>query len=449
MRAILPTLRSVVRHLSTVACCIGLPWHMGAPSSLAAQELAGVERRIVSAVDDRADSAIAFLERVVSVNSGTFNLEGVREVGRLFQARLDALGFATRWIPMDTVGRAGHLFAERTGTGPVLLLIGHLDTVFESDSPFQRWERVDATTVKGPGTEDMKGGNVVLLLALEALHAAGALDGASIIVALTGDEEDTGDPLDVARRDLIAAGRRATYALGFEGATGQGRAAVVARRGFTGWVVRTTATPAHSSQIFRADLGGGAVFELVRVLHTFHDRLRGEQYLTFNPGIVAGGTEIEFDGDARATAFGKTNIIAEHALAAGDLRTISLAQRDSAKARMRAIVAASQPHASSEIRFRDSYPPMSPTDANYALLARLSEVSRDLGFGVVEAVDPGARGAADVSFVAPHVTAALDGLGVIGSGGHTVEETMQLPSVAMQAKRAAVLIHRLSRTPTP
>ena len=439
-----PPVRRGVRRLAIAACCAAIVVP-AASASLAAQGLTPEEQRIVAAVDARTDAAITLLERTVNVNSGTFNLEGVREVGRMFRAELDALGFATRWIPMDTVGRAGHLFAERRGTGPVMVLIGHLDTVFEPDSPFQRWERVDRTTVRGPGTEDMKGGNVVMLLALQALEAAGALDGASVIVALTGDEEDTGDPLDVARRDLIAAGRRATYALGFEGATGEGRSAVVARRGFTGWVVRATATPAHSSQIFRADLGSGAVFELVRVLHTFHDRLRGEQYLTFNPGIVAGGTDVEFDGDARATVYGKTNIIAEHALAAGDLRTISFAQRDSAKTRMRAIVAASLPHAASEITFRDSYPPMSPTDANYALLARLSEVSRDLGFGPVDAVDPGARGAADVSFVAPHVTAALDGLGVIGSGGHTVEETMQLPSVAMQAKKAAVLIYRLSR----
>lgn len=422
---------------------------LGAVGDLPAQQLSRVEQRIVAAVDTHTDEAIGFLERVVNLNSGTFHLEGVREVGGLFAAELDALGFATEWIPMDTVGRAGHLFAERRGTGPVILLIGHLDTVFEADSPFQRWERLDATTVKGPGTEDMKGGNVVMLLALRALQEAGALEGASIIVALTGDEEDTGDPLDVARRDLIAAGERATWALGFEGATGQGRAAVVARRGFTGWTLRTTGTPAHSSQIFRDDLGSGAVFELARILHGFHAQLRGEQYLTFNPGLVVGGTEIDYDGDARGTAYGKTNIIAEHALATGDLRALSLEQRERAKAQMRAIVAASYPRASAEIEFRDSYPPMSPTDANYALLARYSEVSRDLGFGVVDPVDPGQRGAADVSFVAPHVDAALDGLGVIGSAGHTVEETMQLPSVAMQAKRAALLIYRLSRAPAP
>lgn len=420
---------------------------LGAAPDLHAQ-LETVEQRIVSAVDAHADAAVGFLERVVNVNSGTFNLAGVRAVGDLFAAELDALGFATRWIPMDTVGRAGHLVAEREGPGPVTLLIGHLDTVFEADSPFQRWERVDATTVRGPGTEDMKGGDVVMLLALRALRDAGALEGAHLLIVLTGDEEDTGEPLEVARRDLIAAGRRARYALGFEGATGEGHAAVVARRGFTDWTLRVNATPAHSSQIFREDLGGGAGFELARILHAWYEQLRGEQYLTFNPGLVLGGTDVQFDGDARGSAFGKTNIIAEQALAVGDLRTISVAQRERAKDRMRAIVAASYPHASAAIEFRDSYPPMSPTEANYALLARYAAVSRDLGFGPVEAVDPGARGAADVSFVAPHVEAALDGLGVIGSAGHTVDESMQLPSVAMQAKRAALLIYRLSRTPS-
>ncbi len=411
-----------------------------------AQELSATEQQIVEYIDAHAEDAIAFLEQVVNINSGTMNFEGIRAVGRAFQAELDALGFASRWIPMDSAQRAGHLFAERRGgIGKRLLLIGHLDTVFEQDSPFQRFERQDSLA-KGPGTEDMKGGDVVVLYALKALDAAGVLDGTSIIVALIGDEEDTGDPLSLARRDLIEAGRRSDIALGFEGGVGGTGTATVARRGFTGWILRVTGTPAHSSQIFREDLGSGAIYEAARILTAFHEQLRGEEYLTFNPGVILGGTAVEFDAmHSRGSAFGKTNVIAETATVAGDLRTISVEQRERAKERMRAIVAQHLPHTSAEIEFEDTYPAMSPTPANYALLEQLDRVSRALGFGPIEAVDPGRRGAADVSFVAPIVEASLDGLGIVGEHGHTVNEMVELNSLRIVAKRAAVLIYRLTR----
>lgn len=415
-----------------------------APAAAAQQPLSPLERRIVESVDAGTPAAIAFLEEVVNINSGTMHVEGVRAVGQAFRAQLDALGFATRWIPLADVQRAGHLFAERSGaSGKRLLLIGHLDTVFEQDSPFQRFERA-GSLAKGPGVEDMKGGNVVMLLALQALHATGALEGAQIIVALTGDEEDTGDPLTISRGDLVAAARRSDVALGFEGGVGGTGTATVARRGFTGWTLRVSGTPAHSSQIFREDLGSGAIYEAARILTAFHEELRGEAYLTFNPGVILGGTAVEFDAmRSRGTAFGKTNVIAEHAMVAGDLRFISEEQRERAKTRMRSIVARHLPRTTAEIAFEDSYPAMAPTPANFALLQQLDQVSRDLGFGPVAAVDPGRRGAADVSFVAPIVQASLDGLGIVGDGGHTVGETADLTTIPLMAKRAALLMYRL------
>jgi glutamate carboxypeptidase len=416
------------------------------PAGARAQGLSAVEQRIVRAVDAHVPQANALLERAVNVNSGTMNLPGVREVGRIFRVELDALGFATRWIPMDSVQRAGHLFAERQGRGPRVLLIGHLDTVFEPDSPFQRYASLEDHWAGGPGTEDMKGGDVVVILALQALRDAGVLDGMNVIVAFTGDEEDTGDPLSISRRDLVEAGNRSTFALGFEGGVGGTGSATVARRGFTGWTLRVHGTPGHSSLVFGREYGYGAVFELARILDTLRDSLVGEQYLTFNPGVVLGGTTVDFDPQqSRGNAFGKSNVIAETALAVGDLRTVSIEQRERTKRRMRAIVARSLPGTSAEISFDDSSEPFSPTPANYALLDRLRAVSRDLGFGPVEAVDPAARGAADISFVSAEVEAALDGLGVVGDGGHTVSEKVDLRTIPFMAKRAAVLIYRLTR----
>jgi glutamate carboxypeptidase len=111
---------------------------------------------------------------------------------------------------------------------------------------------------------------------------------------------------------------------------------------------------------------------------------------------------------------------------------------------MRAAVAASLPRTSAELVVKDSYPPMAPTESNRRLLAVLDAASRDLGTGPVAAADLLRLGAADISFAAPHVRAAIDGLGPGGDGGHTVHERVDLRSLATQAKRAALLIHRLA-----
>ncbi len=410
-------------------------------------QLSPVEQEIVAHIEANTEAAFALLERSVNINSGTMNLEGVAEVGRLYAAQLEALGMETTWIPMDAVNRSGHLFAEtRGGSGKTVLLIGHLDTVFEKDSPFQHYERSDSLA-KGPGVADMKGGNVVILMALQALHAVGALESANVIVAFTGDEEHTGDPLEIDRRDLIAAGSRSEVALGFEGNAGGLQMATVARRGFTGWTLEVTGTRAHSSVIFRENLGSGSIYEAARILTAFHEELRGEQYLTFNPGIILGGTAVEYDApENRGTAFGKTNVIAERTVVAGDLRTISPEQTERAKGRMREIVERSLPHTSATIRFRDSYPSMPPTDGNRAVLAELDRLSRDLGYGPVGEFDPGRRGAADISFVAAHVReGSLAGLGPEGEGSHTMHETLNLNTVPVMAKRAALLVYRLTR----
>src|SRR5262245_39216488 len=125
--------------------------------------LSSEERALAGHVDARNAEGLALLERVVNINSGTQNFEGVREVGRVFRAELDALGFTTRWVDGAPFKRAGHLVAEHPGSGPKVLLIGHLDTVFERDSPFQKFERFNATTARGPGIIDMKGGDVVMI----------------------------------------------------------------------------------------------------------------------------------------------------------------------------------------------------------------------------------------------------------------------------------------------
>ncbi|HEU4936465.1 MAG TPA: M20/M25/M40 family metallo-hydrolase [Vicinamibacterales bacterium] len=408
------------------------------------------ERALAAYIEAHNHESLALLERVVNINSGTQNFEGVREVGRVFGAELERLGFQTRWVDGAAFKRAGHLVADHPGAGPRILLIGHLDTVFEKDSPFQKFERIDERSARGPGIIDMKGGDVVMIGALRALQSIGVLKSMNVIVVMTGDEEDSGDPLTAAREALISAAKGADLAIGFEDGPADPRLAVTARRGTMGWQVRSHGTPAHSSQIFRDDIGYGAVYELARIVNAFRERLAGEAHLTFNPGVMLGGTSVDFDPvQLRGSAFGKTNVVAEHALVSGDLRALSREQFDKAKQTMTEIVAGSLPHTSSTITFDDGYPPMAPTEGNARLLAMYDQASRDLGFGTVTAVTPDRAGAADVSFVAAEVTTIIDGVGLMGHDDHTVKETADLSTLPSQTKRMAVLLYRLSKTGLP
>lgn len=408
------------------------------------QSVSAEERAIVQAIDQRTDEALKLLERVVNVNSGTMNLDGVREVGKIFRAELDALGFKTRWLEGAAFKRAGHLVAEHPGTGPKFLLIGHLDTVFEKDSPFQRFERVDADTARGPGIIDMKGGDVIIIQVLKALNAVGALKTMDVTVVMTGDEEEPGHPRSAAREALVSAAKGRDIAIGFEDGAMDPKTAITARRGTTSWTLRVKGKPAHSSQIFRQDIGSGAIFEVARILNLFREKLAGEEFLTFNPGLIVGGTSSEFDApQARGTAFGKTNVIAEHAIVSGDLRTISVEQLERTKKAMQAIAGQSLPHAEARLTFDEGYPPLSPTEGNAKLLAMYDQASRDLGFGPVVAVSPMRAGAADVSFVAGEVKMILDGIGLMGADDHTVKETADLRTLPSQTKRAALLLYRL------
>ena len=413
---------------------------------LQSQKLSRTEKKIIQKVKSLEGESIAFLEKVVNINSGTLNQEGVKAVGTEFDKAFSEIGFATQWIAMpEEMNRAGHLFASLDGDkGKKLLLIGHLDTVFEENSPFQQFERINDSMAYGPGANDMKGGDVVVLYALKALSELNLLKRASITVAFTGDEESTGKPLSISRKSLIEAGKKADIALGFETATGFNNA-TIARRGASGWRVETQGKRAHSSGVFNDRVGAGAIFEMSRILNAFYEDVRGEEYLTFNPGTLLGGTFVEYDKQTSSgSVFGKTNVVAQKAVVNGGLRFISEEQKETARAKMREIVSQSLPQTSSSITFTDSYPAMGPTEGNQALLEVLSQVSEDLGFGEVTGYDPGRRGAADISFVADY-TDGLDGLGTMGSGAHTPQETVNLKTINALIQRAAILIYRLTR----
>ena len=410
------------------------------------QKISTAELKVIQTIETNNEEAINFLEKIVNINSGTMNHKGVKQVGMVFRDAFDEIDFQTNWIDLSEVNRSGHLFVEtktkQNTTGKKLLLIGHLDTVFEEDSPFQEFEKINDSIAIAPGGNDMKGGNVVILYALKALVENNLLNNSQIIVAFTGDEESTGKPLSISRKDLINAAKRSDVALGFETSTGFDNASI-ARRGASGWQVEVTGKRAHSSGIFNEKVGAGAIFELSRILNEFYNKVKGEKYLTFNPGVIIGGTQVSLEAAlSKGNAFGKSNVVSQKAIVTGGLRFISEEQKQNARRKMREIVANNLPQTSAIITFTDSYPAMFPTEGNKKLLDKLNQVSLDLNQSGVKAYDPSKRGAADVSFVAEYVD-GLDGLGVMGTGAHTPKETVNLKTIEALTKRTAILIYRL------
>jgi glutamate carboxypeptidase len=405
-----------------------------------AQALSPEEQKIVAYVDAHAAEAISLLEKVVNIESATQNLAGVKRVGEVFKSEFETLGLTARWIDMPPeMNRAGHLLAETRGTsgrGKRVLLLGHIDTVLQGE----RFRR-EGDKAYGNGSSDMKGGDVVILYALKALADVGALKDTSVIVMLTGDEEAAGRPVEISRGDMIAAAKRSDLALSFEGAHGVD--ATVGRRGSSSWTVEVTGATGHSSQIFKERMGSGAILEAARILNQFYEQFHTDKNFTFNPSLIVGGTEATLGGTG-GTATGKTNVVPQKVVIRGDLRFSNEEMKEVARAKMRAIVTANLPRTSAKISFEDGIPAMPATEGNYSLLNQLSQVSQDLGFGKVGTVDPADRGAGDIAYVS-HLISGLDGLGADGQGAHAPGESVELASMPMLTKRAAIMIYRLTR----
>lgn len=412
---------------------------------LFAATLSPLELKLKEYIDAHTDEQLVLLEKLVNVNSGTANIKGVKTVGEILRPFFVKLGFKTEWrYEPQSLQRAPTLIAKREGTnGKRILIIAHLDTVFAKNSPFQRFQRKN-NKAKGPGVLDDKGGIVVLLYALKALDKEKALENTTITIALMGDEEDSGKPTSISRKPLVDAAKESDVAIDFEPAVTL-ETATIARRGVSHWSIETQGYEAHSSAIFHKDVGAGAIFELARILNAMREKLQIEQDLTFNPGLVLGGTKIEYNKiTSEGTVFGKQNVVAKKALATGDFRFLTDARRQYFEKNLNDIIKNHLPNTKAVVTFESGIPPMPPTKNNLILLEKYSKVSVDLDLGVIKPLPASLRGAGDISHIAHIVPANLSGLGVMGIGAHSVIETIDLSSLPIQTKRAAVFIYRLT-----
>ena len=370
------------------------------------QPLSKTEQQVLRNIDADFVVTMELLKESVNINSGTFNIAGVKKVGDMYAKELTALGFTIEWINLpDSLKRAGHLVAYRKGKkGKKLFLIGHLDTVFEPDMPPNPFTMLNDSTATGQGVNDMKGGDVLVIAALKALDKEGLLDDVSITIYFTGDEENAGEPREISRGDFIERAKQHDIALAFEGANGLNTVAI-ARRGASSWKLEVEAKQGHSSSVFSAG-GYGSIYEASRIINEFREKLSKEKYLTFNPGLFIGGSEVNYNHDSQSgNVSGKTNIISPKTVVIGDLRFLSEQQKENARNNMRQIVSQSLPGAKATISFKDGIPSMPPTPGNEALVKIANDVSIAIGYGIVKAGDPGSRGAGDISYVAEYLEA--------------------------------------------
>ena len=423
-------------------------------ATVADKGLTKEEQQVLAWIDAHMPQAIELLKESVNINSGTLNIEGVKKVGALFAKEFEQAGFTTEWVAMpDSIKRAGHLVASRRPSaaatnkstkGKRLFLIGHLDTVFEPDMPANPFTMLNDSTATGQGVNDMKGGDVVVIMALKALEQAGLLKNTEITVYFTGDEEQAGYPRSVTRGDFIHRAKQADIALAFEGANGLNSVAT-GRRGASGWRLDVTGKTGHSSGVFTPNAGYGAIYEAARILNQFRETLSTEKYLTFNPGIIIGGSDIDYnDATSKGAAIAKTNIISPAVTVTGDLRFLTEDQKDRARAKMSEIVSQNLAQTSASIRFMDGIPSMAPTEGNNQVLSVINSISMDMGAGTTVAGDPGSRGAGDISYVAAYLN-CIDGLGASGRGAHAPGETIHLNQLPFLIKRAALTMYRLTR----
>jgi glutamate carboxypeptidase len=449
--------KSVLFFLSILIAMTSLAQKVKSTAANTSKGLSIEEQQVMAWIDAHMPQAIEMLKESVNINSGTLNIAGVKKVGALFAKEFEKAGFATEWVAMpDSIKRAGHLVASRRSGGAAssnsssqknskrLFLIGHLDTVFEPDMPANPFTMLNDSTATGQGVNDMKGGDVVVIMALQALEQAGLLKNTDITAYFTGDEEHAGYPREVTRADFINRAKQADIALAFEGASGLNSVAT-GRRGASGWRLDVKAKTGHSSGVFTPGAGYGAIYEAARILNQFRETLSTEKYLTFNPGIIIGGSDISYNSaSSKGAAIAKTNIISPAVTVTGDLRFLTEDQKDRARVKMKAIVAQNLAQTSAKISFTDGIPSMAPTEGNNQVLSVINSISMDMGVGATVAGDPGSRGAGDISYVAAYVD-CIDGLGASGRGAHAPGETIHLNHLPFLIKRAALTIYRLSR----
>jgi glutamate carboxypeptidase len=407
--------------------------------------LDGKEQEMMSFLGGQKEEMVALLKEIVEINSGSRNAAGIDRVGKILSARLIRMGFREEFIPAkaETLEVAGekkirtsgpHRILRKAGKGKKVLLMGHLDTVFEPESGFLKLTRFAETpgdSAVGPGTADMKGGLVVIVFALEALDKAGLLKDGDVTVFFNGDEE-TGSKTSKGR--IFAEAKRADFCLNFE----EGRdvpygGIVIARKGTAGATITCLGRAAHAGN--QHYLGVNALVELSHKLLELSKLSDYKRGITASPGAIDLGP------------FAKSNRVPDYARAEVDFRYLDPADTSYLRAKVGEIckkVYVKNPWtgemARTELDFEFNFPPMRPDTARYRWAGEVLALGRllEVPIGV-----KGSAGGSDASIAALAGCLTIDALGPVGGASHTTEEWVHLNTLPDRAKLTALFLNRI------
>jgi glutamate carboxypeptidase len=367
---------------------------------------------LVAYVDTKEAEILAFLERIVNIDSGTHDKAGVDQVGNILADKLQELGFEVEKVPQTQYG--DHLIARKQGRGQrSILFIGHMDTVFPAGTAARRPFRVEGGRAYGPGVLDMKGGDVSLLFALEALKATGnpVYDDVTMTVIFNSDEE----VLSPTSRSIFEVeAKRADTACVFEPARPGGEY-VIRRKGVGKYYLTVHGRAAHAGA--QPEQGRSAVEEMARKILAIHAMTDFKVGTTLNVGLVRGGE--------------RSNVVAETAYAEIDLRAPDMEEARRVDARLREIAAASTvPDTTAELTGGLVFPPMEQTPASRRLFEAVQAAGRELGLDL-QGISTG--GGSDGNHAA-QFTPTIDGMGPKGSETHSDREFIEVASMSERTK---------------
>jgi glutamate carboxypeptidase len=377
-----------------------------------------------AAVAARYARYVGDLASLVGIDCGSYTPAGVNRVADAVSGTLKELGASVERIahvPTDGERQLGDLVIGRLGgSGPRLLLIGHMDTVFEPGTAAQRPFKVDGDRATGPGVSDMKGG---LLAGLHGLAALRSVDRRPSVTFVANPDEEIGSPFSTAHiRELIG---EHDAALVLECARANGDI-VSARKGIADYEVTITGRAAHAG--VEPEKGRSAILEAANQVIALHALNGRWPSATVNAGVIEGGT--------------RPNVVAATCRIEVDLRASSVSEFEMAAAEMEGIVTRpTLEGVSATLRKAAFHPPMERTPGNARLAELAIKIAAELGFELRDALT---GGASDANTTAAAGLPTLDGLGPVGGDDHSADEWLDLTSVVPRTTLLAALIDRVA-----
>ena len=379
-------------------------------------------------VTDHLPAYLRDLERLVNIDCGSYTPAGVDEIGRWVSAYLEGMGADVEVRPDPTGPYGSTIVGTFSGTtgGSRVLLIGHMDTVFDPGTAAARPFRIDDGVAYGPGVTDMKSGLIAGLYALRAILAEVRELPFERLTFIANPDEEIGSPSS--SEHIRAAAADVDAALVLECARANGDI-VSARKGILDTRIAITGRAAHAG--VEPEKGRSAILEAARVvrgLHALNGRWEG---VTVNVGKIGGGT--------------RPNVVAERCDLEVDVRSTTADGLREVEAAIREIAAASEvPDTTVEVEVRVGWLPMEKLERSGRLVDHAQAIASRLGFDVK---DTSTGGASDANTTSGMGVPSLDGLGPIGGNDHSPAEYLDVDSIVPRTTLLAGLLLAIARDP--